>query len=43
MLIYGIDDVIMIVLGCVGLVLLCIAFLIGCAIQFFDWIRRKRK
>ena len=43
MLVYGIDDVIVIFIGCVGLVLLSIAFLIGCAIQFFDWIRRKRK
>lgn len=43
MLVYDIGDVIVIVIGCIGLILLIIGFFIGCAIQFFDWTRRKRK
>ncbi len=43
MLVYTIGDVVVIFMFCVALGLIILGLLYYCVIQFFDWIRRKRK
>lgn len=43
MLVYNIGDVVAIAIFCVALIFMIGVWFIGCLIQFFDWIRRKRK
>lgn len=43
MIVFDMGDVIVIFIFCAALVFMIGIWFIGCAIQFFDWIRRKRK
>ena len=43
MIVFNMGDVITIAIFCVALIIMIALWFIGCVIQFFDWIRRKRE